>query len=168
MDLYRKGLDFSPESFAIAKRRLCALRTEDTIKNFYKIFALMVKEGTWINAPINDRQIVYSRFRGGYYIAIYSSMDNRVAGDSKDVIATDINIVNGDHMPPCRDFVRGAVTVYVHPLGIVDNRLVEVEVNVLLCTLGEMLLGNGRNQFVSVTPRKYILRKEEGQRDGQC
>ena len=32
MDLYNKGLDFSPESFAIAKRRVCALRTEDTIK----------------------------------------------------------------------------------------------------------------------------------------
>ena len=91
MDLYNKGLDFSPESFAIAKRRVCALRTEETIKIFYDIFALMVKEGTWINAPINDRQIVYSRFRGGYYIAIYSSMENRVAGDSKDVIVTDIN-----------------------------------------------------------------------------
>lgn len=84
-------MDFTAERFALAKNRMCALRTEEATVEFYKVLALLVKNGTWINAPINNRQIVISKFRGGNYIAIYSSLENRVASDSKDVIATDIN-----------------------------------------------------------------------------
>ena len=85
------GFDFSPKIFGELKNKMCAERSPNAMEEFYKIFARMVKEGSWVHAPINDKQLVISQFRGGGYIAIYSSLDNRVAGDSKEIIAIDIN-----------------------------------------------------------------------------
>lgn len=81
----------SPLSFGEAKRRAYTLKTNEAIGKFYEIFAEMVKNGAWVNAPANGSQLVIASCRDGYYIAIYSDMNGRVAGDSKDVIATDIN-----------------------------------------------------------------------------
>lgn len=87
----KNGFDYSPKAFGETKKRMCELRTKESINEFYEVFAWLVKEGEWISAPVNNQQLVISSFRGGNYIAVYSSMDNRVAGDSKDVITTDIN-----------------------------------------------------------------------------
>lgn len=85
------GFDFSPKIFGALKNKLCATRSQDVMEEFYKVFAFMVKDGSWVHAPINNKKLVISDFRGGGYIAIYSCLDNRVAGDSKDIIAIDIN-----------------------------------------------------------------------------
>lgn len=88
---YRSMYLFSPKGFGEAKKRMYALRTVESERTFYKIFAELVESGAWVSAPVNDKQLVISPFRGGHYIAIYSDMNARVAGDSKDVITTDIN-----------------------------------------------------------------------------
>ena len=84
-------MDIFSEPFALAKKKMCELRTNEATQEFYQTFVNLVKCGTWINAPINERKIVIKKIRGGHYIAIYSSLRNRVTGDSKDVITTDIN-----------------------------------------------------------------------------
>lgn len=88
---YRNTYLFTPKNFGEAKNRMCTLQTDEAMRKFYEIFAGIVENGSWVSAPVNDNQLVISPFRGGHYIAIYSDMNNRVAGDSKDVITMDIN-----------------------------------------------------------------------------
>lgn len=88
---YRNTHFFTPKSFGEAKRKLYELKTDEAFDRFYKIFAGLVENGSWVSAPVNDKQLLISPFRGGHYIAIYSDMNGRVAGDSKDVITMDIN-----------------------------------------------------------------------------
>lgn len=88
---YRNTYLFTAKSFGEAKKRMCALQTDEAIGKFYEHFAELVKNSSWVSAPANDKQLVISPFRGGYYIAIYSDMNGRVAGDSKDVVTMDIN-----------------------------------------------------------------------------
>jgi hypothetical protein len=88
---YRASYLFSPKVFAEAKRKACATRTNESLDEFYKAFAALVEHDTWVNAPTNGNQLVIVPFRGGHYIAIYSDMNGRAPGDSKDVISTDIN-----------------------------------------------------------------------------
>lgn len=83
--------DFSSLNFGEAKRRMCVLKTREAINKFYEIFSELVKNGSWVSAPVNGNQLVISPFRGGHYIAIYSDMYGRIPGDSKDVITLDIN-----------------------------------------------------------------------------
>ena len=82
---------FTPKAFAIAKKKMYALRTNEMEKEFFDIFSSFVENGTWVSAPANDNQLLVVNMRGGCWIAIYSSMEARVRGESKDVITTDIN-----------------------------------------------------------------------------
>ena len=86
-----KQFDFSPKLFGELKNKMCTEKTQEAMEKFYDVFALMVKDGAWVNAPVNDMNLVVSEFRGGEYLAIYSCLDNRVKGDSKDIMAIDIN-----------------------------------------------------------------------------
>lgn len=86
-----KQFDFSPKIFGELKNKICSEKTQEAMEKFYNVFALMVKDGAWVHAPINDMNLVISEFRGGEYLAIYSCLDNRVKGDSKDIMAIDIN-----------------------------------------------------------------------------
>ncbi len=88
---YRHNYIFSAKGFGEAKRIMCDLQTDEAVDRFYEIFADLVKNHSWVAAPINGNQLVILPFRGGHYIAIYSDMNGRVAGDSKDVINVDIN-----------------------------------------------------------------------------
>lgn len=67
------------------------LKTGEAFDRFYKIFAGLVENGSWVSVPVNGSQLVIAPFRDGHYIAIYSDMNGCVAGDSKDVITWDIN-----------------------------------------------------------------------------
>jgi len=82
---------FTPKFFAQAKDKMYSLRTYDAEEEFFKVFSLFVENGTWVSAPSNEKKLVTVWMRGGYWIAIYSSINGRVNGDSKDVITTDIN-----------------------------------------------------------------------------
>jgi hypothetical protein len=89
---YRNNHLFSSKGLAIAKRRMIQEVTNIARKDFYELFAGMVENKSWVSAPVNDKQLLILPFRGGYYISIYSDMNNRRPGESRDVITADINI----------------------------------------------------------------------------
>lgn len=82
---------FEIKAFSEAKRKMCLLKTGESMDDFFKVFASIVQSGEWVSAPTNNKQLVTKDFRGGTYLAIYSSLANRLAEDSKDTITTDIN-----------------------------------------------------------------------------
>lgn len=85
------GDAFFLKAFAEAKKELDSKRSDDNLIKFFRVFATIVNNGEWVNAPITNNKLLIFNYRGGQYVSIYSSLQGRVAGDSADVIVADIN-----------------------------------------------------------------------------
>lgn len=91
MDADKLKFDYTPLCFAKAKEKMCQLKTNESIFEFYKTFAALVKDGAWVSAPSIDKKIRTVTFRGGEYIPIYSKTYNYKADNSNSILVTDIN-----------------------------------------------------------------------------
>lgn len=83
---------FTIKNFSAAKDKMIHEESNVARRHFYELFAEMVENRTWVSAPINDKQLLVLPFRGGYYISIYSDINKRTLGESKDVVTSDINV----------------------------------------------------------------------------